>query len=339
MRQIFTCPGIMVRLMFIKHLPMIYSTSPRVAVSSSRNNDSLHRTQTFAARFRALGEVLSIAVICSIVLFPRTSFAQTTWDNTGTQWTSGASWVGDVAPANSIGTVGNTAVFTNLGASFNTVNLSSDRRIYGVLVTDGANAYTFTGSNISINGAFGITNSSANVQTFSNRVINASANTTYGSYTAGGSLVFAGGIDLTDSGSPNNRTLTLGGSGDITVSGSIANGGTATAGVVTITNTALTTLSGNNTYGGATTVNSGATLQLGSATALGATNGGTTVNAGGQLQLSGGITVDGEALSLVGGGGSVASLINVSGNNFYNGTISFSTTKVRIDSAAGTLVL
>jgi fibronectin-binding autotransporter adhesin len=329
----------MVRLMFIKHLPMIYSTSPRVAVSSSRNNDSLHHTQTFAARFRLLGVVLAVALVCSIVLLPLTSSAQTTWNNSGTEWTSGTSWVGGVAPANSIGTVGNTAVFTNLAAGFNTVNLSSDRSIYGVLFTGGANAYTFTGGALSVNGAYGISNFSANVQTFSNKVINASGNTTYGSYTAGGSLVFAGGIDLTTSASANNRTLTLGGSGDITVSSSIANGGTATAGVVTITNTALTTLSGNNTYGGATTVDSGATLRLGSATALGATNGGTTVNAGGQLQLSGGITVDGEALSLVGGGGSVASLLNVSGNNFYNGTISFSTTNVRIDSAAGTLVL
>ena len=329
----------MVRLIFIKHLPMISLAPPRVAASSCRNKVALHHIQASAARFRALGEVLSIAVVCSIVLFPRTSSAQTTWDNTGTEWTSGASWVGDVAPANSIGTVGNTAVFSNLAVGFNTVNLSSDRRIYGVLFSAEANAYTFTGSSLAINGAYGITNSSANVQTFSNKVINASGNTTYGSYTAGGSLVFVGGIDLTDSGSSNSRTLTLGGSGDITVSGSIANGGTATAGVVTITNTALTTLSGNNTYGGATTVNSGATLRLGSPTALGATNGGTTVNAGGQLQLSGGITVDGEALSLVGGGGSVASLLNVSGNNFYNGTISFSTTNVRIDSAAGTLVL
>jgi autotransporter-associated beta strand protein len=316
------------------------STSPRVAASSPHNNnDSLRRTHGTAARFRSVGVVLAVAVVCSIVLFPCTLLAQTTWGNTGTEWTSGASWVGGAAPANSIGTVGNTAVFSNLAVGFNNVNLSSDRRIYGVLFSAEANAYTFTGSSLAINGAYGITNSSANVQTFSNKVMNASSNTTYGSYTAGGSLVFVGGIDLTDSGSANSRTLTLGGSGDITVSGSIANGGTATAGAVIITNTALTTLSGNNTYGGATTVNSGATLRLGSATALGATNGGTTVNAGGQLQLSGGITVDGEALSLVGGGGSVASLLNVSGNNFYNGTISFSTTNVRIDSAAGTLVL
>jgi autotransporter-associated beta strand protein len=227
--------------------------------------------------------------------------AQTTWGNTGTEWTSGTSWVGGIAPANSISTVTNTAVFTNLGAGFNVVNLSSDRRIYGVLFTDGANAYTFTGGALNINGAFGISNVSANVQTFNNKVINASGNTTYGSYTAGGSLVFAGGIDLTDGVTTNNRTLTLGGSGNITVSGAIANGGTATAGLITVTNTALTTLSGNNTYGGTTIVQSNATLRLGSANALGGTTAGTTVSSGATLDLSG-QTVGAEPLTLSGTG-------------------------------------
>jgi hypothetical protein len=175
------------------------------------------------------------------------SQAQSTWGNTGSEWTSGTSWVGGVAPVNSLSATSNIAVFSNVAVGFNTVNLSSDRRIYGVLFTAGANAYTFTGSSLTINGAYGITNSSSNLQTFSNKVINTSGNTTYGSYNAGGSLVFAGGIDLTDSASANNRTLTLGGSGNTTVSGTIANGGTATAGAVTVTATGTTTLSGNNT--------------------------------------------------------------------------------------------
>ena len=241
------------------------------------------------------------------------SQAQTTWDNTGLEWTSGTSWVGDVAPANSISTTTNIAVFTNLAVGFNTVNLSSDRRIYGVLFTAGANAYTFTGSTLSINGAYGITNSSANLQTFGNKVINASANTTYGSYNAGGSLIFAGGIDLTDSGSPNNRPLTLGGSGNTTVSGTIANGGTATAGAVTVTATGTTTLSGNNTYDGLTTMNAaGGTLTL-SGNNSGA-GGGVTLAAG-TLNINNNNALGTGALSLAGTG---ATINNTSGSAVVN---------------------
>jgi autotransporter-associated beta strand protein len=320
----------MVRLIFIKHLPMNSSTSPRVASSSFRNNDSLHCIQASAARFRSLGVVLAFAVVCSIVLLPLTSSAQTTWNNTGSEWTSGTSWVGGAAPANSVSTTTNTAVFTNLAAGFNIVNLSSDRRIYGVLFTDGANAYTFTGGALSINGAFGITNLSANVQTFSNKVINASGNTTYGSYIAGGSLVFAGGIDLTDGVTTNNRTLTLGGSGNITVSGAIANGGTATAGLITVTNTALTTLSGNNTYGGTTLVSSGARLQLGNAGALGSTVGLTRVSSGGAIDLNG-QTILGEGLTNSGTGVS-------SSGSLYNSSASAATWSGNITPSAGSTI-
>jgi autotransporter-associated beta strand protein len=261
---------------------------------------------------KKLNHSLAIGIFLIGLLSVNVSQAQTTWGNTGSEWTSGTSWVGGAAPANSTTATTNIAVFSNAAAGFNTVNFSSDRRIHGVQFTAGANAYTFTGSTLTINGAYGITNSSANLQTFSNKVINASGNATYGSYTAGGSLVFAGGIDLTDSGSTSNRTLTLGGSGNTTVSGTIANGGTATAGAVTIASTALTTLSGDNTYGGATTVSSGATLRLGSATALGATDSGTGVSGGGALDLNG-QTIGQEALSISGSGvSSSGSLFNSS---------------------------
>jgi len=312
MRRIFTCPGIMVRLMFIKHLPMIYSTPPRVAVSSSRNNDSLHRTQTFAARFRSVGVVLAVAVVCSIVLFPLTSPAQTatgaTWNNTGTEWTSGTSWVGSNAPTNSSSLVGNIATFSNATPGFNTVNLSSGRSIYGLVFVTGANAYTFTGSALTNGSGGGISNASASLQTFSNRVINNGSTPAYGSY-AGGSLLFAGGIDLTTPTSTASRTLTLGGSGDITVSGSIATGVAVTnptGGNLSVENTALTILSGNNTYLGTTTVSSGATLRLGSATALGTTNGGTAVT--GALDLNG-QTIGQEALSISGTGVSSSGVV------------------------------
>ena len=296
----------MVRLMFIKHLPMIYSTSPRVAASSSRNNDSLHRTQASGARFRSLGVVLAVAVVCSIVLLPLTSSAQTTWNNSGTEWTSGTSWVGGVAPASSASAPTNTAVFSNVAVGFNAVNLSSDRSIYGVLFTAGANAYTFTGNALTVGNGGGISNASASLQTFSNRVINNGANPVYGSY-AGGSLLFAGGIDLTTPTSTASRTLFLAGSGDITVSGSITTGGASatppntSGGNISVSNTAITIFSGNNTYFGTTTVSNGSTLRLGSATALGATNGGTEIKSGGALDLNG-QTIGAEGLTITGTG-------------------------------------
>ena len=282
----------------------------------------------------------ALAILLLGIFSANVSQAQTTWDNTGTEWTSGTSWVGDVAPGNSVSTTSNIAVFSNAAVGFNTVNLSSDRRIYGVLFAAGANAYTFTGSSLTINGAYGITNSSSNLQTFSNKVINASGNATYGSYNAGGSLVFAGGIDLTDSGSTSNRTLTLGGSGNTTVSGTIANGGIATAGAVTIASTALTTLSGNNTYGGATTVSSGATLRLGSATALGATGSGTGVSGGGALDLNG-QTIDQEALSISGTGvSSSGSLFNSSsGAASWSGNIIQTAAAATIKATNGSITL
>ena len=296
----------MVRVINMKLLTMNSSTSPRVAASSPHNNDSLHRTQASGARFRSLGVVLAVAVVCSIVLLPLTSSAQTTWNNSGTEWTSGTSWVGGVAPASSASATNNTAVFSNVAGGFNAVNLSSERSIYGVLFTAGANAYTFTGNALTVGNGGGISNASASLQTFNNRVINNGSGPVYGSY-AGGSLLFAGGIDLTTPTSTASRTLFLAGSGDITVSGSITTGGASatppntSGGNISVSNTAITIFSGNNTYFGTTTVSNGSTLRLGSATALGATNGGTEIKSGGALDLNG-QTIGAEGLTITGTG-------------------------------------
>ena len=256
----------------------------------------------------ALG-ILLIGIFSANVSHAQTATGAT-WDNTGLEWTSGTSWVGDNAPTNDNALVGNIATFSNAAAGFNTVNLSSGRGIYGLVFVSGANAYTFTGSALTVGSGGGISNNSASLQTFNNRVINNGANPLYGSY-AGGSLIFAGGIDITTPTSTASRTLTLGGSGDITVSGSIASGAAVTSttgGNVSVTNTALTIFSGNNTYLGTTTVSSGARLRLGSATALGATNSGTTISSGGALDLNG-QTIGAEALTISGTGVSSSGVI------------------------------
>jgi autotransporter-associated beta strand protein len=285
-----------------------HQATSRVNISSGSPQLSALR---FAGRFRAPTAVFAVAVVCSIALFPLTSLAQTatgaTWDNTGTEWTSGTSWVGDNGPTNDNTLVGNIATFSNAAAGFNTVNLSGARGIYGLVFVSGANAYTFTGSALTVGNAGGISNASANLQTFSNKIINNGGTAIYGSY-GGGSLIFAGGIDLTTSSSSASRTVTLGGSGDITVSGAIAAGGTSTGGNILVTNTGLTILSGNNTYFGTTTVNNGARLRLGSATALGATNGGTIISSGGALDLNG-QAIGAEALTISGGGVSSSGVI------------------------------
>jgi len=102
------------------------------------------------------------------------------------------------------------------------------------------------------------------------------------------------------------------------------------------------TLSGANTYDGATAVNAGV-LNIQNGSALGSATAGTTVAAGAQLQLQGGVTVNNEALTLTGGDSSTASLRNISGDNTYNGGITFNagtgTNTIRINSDSGLLTL
>ena len=276
------------------------------------------------------------SVICLAVLSAASAQAQTaigaTWANTGSEWTNGASWLGGIAPTNDNTLVGNIATFSNVAAGFNTVNVSSGRGIYGLVFVSGANAYTFTGSALTVGSGGGISNASASLQTFSNKVINNGGGPVYGSY-AGGSLLFAGGIDITTPTSTANRTLTLGGSGDITVSGSIASGASVTnttGGNVSVTNTALTIFSGNNTYLGTTTVSSGARLRLGSVTALGASNSGTAISSGGALDLNG-QTIGAEALTISGTGLSSSGVI-------FNSSASAATWSGNITPSSGSAI-
>ncbi len=182
------------------------------------------------------------------------------WNNTGTAWNSSTSWTNSAVPANSAST--DIAAFGNLGSSAMSVDVGTGRSIGGIVFNSGAYAYTWTGTDITVGNVGGITNNSGSIQTFGNKVINSSGNATWFS-DLGGSLVFNGGIDLTQAISAANRTLTIAGAGDVTVSGGIANGGTAAAGAVTVTATGTTTFSGNNTYDGRTTMNAtGGTLTL-----------------------------------------------------------------------------
>jgi autotransporter-associated beta strand protein len=145
----------------------------------------------------------------------------------------------------------------------------------------------------------------------------------------------AGLLTLSGAINANSQALTFGGAGNITVSGAITN----STSTLTKDGAGTLTLSAANSYDGVTTVSAGA-LTISNGSALGSATAGTTVSAGAALQLQGGITIDGETLGLSGTNGDTASLRNISGNNTYNGAITFNNNSTnRIDSDAGLLTL
>ena len=189
-----------------------------------------------------------------------------TWNNSTNLWSTTTAWNPTGGPQLSSST-GNTnvAIFASVGAQNNTVLLGSDRTVYGLIFTNGANAYTFgsvsAAKQLDIMSGIGLQNVSGQNQIFNLSV----ANNGTGLWTnsAGSTTTFNNGLNLTTSGSTSSRTLTLGGAGTWNVASAIANGGTATAGKVTVTATGTTTLSGNNTYDGVTQMNAaGGTLTL-----------------------------------------------------------------------------
>ncbi len=162
----------MVRLISITLLTMNSSTSPRVAASSPHNNnESLRRTQGTAARFRSVGVVLAVAVVCSIVLLPLTSSAQTNiywdtstnsgiggsgaWSASGVNWATnplGATVASGGPTGNALFAVTNTNNGVNAWASGNyamnfggaagTVTNGGNFQIWGINVL--TNGYVFT---------------------------------------------------------------------------------------------------------------------------------------------------------------------------------------------------
>ena len=287
-------------------------------------------TYTINLTARASGQTDATATLTIEVTAVPTIY---TWNNQGTAWSSGTSWTNGTAPATSA--LIDTAQFGSLNGPATDVNVGSGNTIKGIVFEAGAYAYTWTGTDIKVLSSGAITNNSSVTQTFANKMIN-SGNATWSSGASGSSMLFNGGIDLSDS--SVNSTLTFAGAGNVTVGGAIANGGTSTGGAVTFTSTGTNLLSGNNTYGGATTISSGATLQIGSATALGSTTGSTVVSSGGVLDLSG-QTVSGETLSLEGSGISAnGALVNTSINNAsWSGPVALVSSATFMNASSGNI--
>jgi len=219
-----------------------------------------------------LSSALGIFLIGILLSSISEGFSQTTnyftWNNSTTTWSTSTAWSPTGGPQSSSATLNtNVAVFAATGAGNNTALLGSDRTVYGLIFTNGANAYTLgsvsTPKQLDIMSGIGLQNVSGQNQIFNLSV----ANNGTGLWTnsAGSTTTFNNGLQLTTASSTASRTLTLGGAGTWNVASAIANGGTSgtNAGAVTVTATGTTTLSGNNTYDGVTTMNAaGGTLTL-----------------------------------------------------------------------------
>ena len=181
------------------------------------------------------------------------------WNNTGTQWTSGTSWTNGVAPTlTSSSTTTDEVQFGNVGANFNTVDVTSNRALKTFTFLTNANAYTFgttSAKYFEING--GLTNNSTATQTFNLVVYNSNNNNTW-TQNAGGTMVFNNTVNVTTVTSGTSRTLTLAGGGTFTFNSSLNQGGTATAGKVVINNAGGTVnLTSANTLGGGMVITAG----------------------------------------------------------------------------------
>ncbi|WAC24088.1 autotransporter-associated beta strand repeat-containing protein [Blastomonas sp. SL216] len=131
-------------------------------------------------------------------------------------------------------------------------------------------------------------------------------NTSIGSLSGSGSVQLGAGV------------LTTGGDNSTTSFGGVLSG---TGGLIKTGNGSFA-LSGANSYAGLTTVNQGV-LSVRNNAALGTAAAGTVVAAGAALELQGGVTVNGEALTISGTGvGGAGALRNVADNNIWAGTVS-----------------
>jgi fibronectin-binding autotransporter adhesin len=177
--------------------------------------------------------------------------ADRTWGNTGTDFATGANWVGGTAPAND--TTSDRGLFTAATAA-NNPEFTADRSINSLQFDSGTAAWTFTGSGgprtltLGGGGFLGIRNDSTNTQTFSASLQLALAGTT--TITAQvGAININGNIDN------GGHTIQLRGTVASSISGVISG-----TGGLTKFGTQTYTLSGDNTFTGVTTMQSGALL-------------------------------------------------------------------------------
>ena len=193
------------------------------------------------------------------------------WNNTGTNWTSPASWTNGVQPSStSSSTTTDEIQFGNVGANNNTVVLTSTRAARNITFLTNANPYlinSFNGAQI-LSSSGGITNNSTAIQTFNILVENANNSNTW-FQTAGGGLVFNNVASLTTASSSTSRTVTLAGDGAFTFNNELKQGGLSVAGVLKYIGAGTVTMNGTNTLAGGFEITGGGTVVVNGGTGVG----------------------------------------------------------------------
>lgn len=213
---------------------------------------------------------LILALITALTVTANSQAVTFLWNNTGSQWTSGTSWTNGVQPtATSSSTTTDDVQFGNVGANFNTVDLTSSRSAKTVTFLANANAYTFTTASAKVlTTSAGVTNNSTAIQTFNLLVENANASNTW-YQAAGGAMVFNNAVTLTTASSSTSRTLTLAGDGAFTFNNEFKQGGLSTAGKSIYTGNGTVTFNGTNTLGGGFDITGGGTVVVNGGTGVG----------------------------------------------------------------------
>jgi len=295
-----------------KTLILATQSLPRASAAEPRDVENRKKLPLISYLRRIL-PIISFALLTAV----QANAANKTWGNVGSDFATGANWLGSTAPANNI--TADVGVFTNATVTNNPV-FTADRSINRLQFNPGTAAWTFTGSGgtqtLTLGGG-GIVNNSANTQTFSASGLQLAlgANATFNANN--GALAIDSAVNV------SNRTLTLQGSGTSSTISGVVSG----TGGLTKQGSGTWTLNNANTFTGDTRIFIGG-LSLGNANALsgstvlidllGILRFGSLTNANlGGLGSSGNIALTNDS------GGNVA--LNVGGNNqstIYDGGFS-----------------
>ncbi len=272
---------------------------------------------------------LPLAMAMAVLGGTQANAADITWGNVGSDFATGANWVGGTAPANDI--TSDIAVFPS-GVTANP-RFNADRSVNGLLFDTGAMSFSINGlypgmTTLTL-GSGGITNNSGNRQFFVN----------YLQLALGSDSTFSGNsaLDMQTPVNLGNFTLTLDGT----------DGGNALSREISGTGGVVKRGSGSwyivaNSYTGGTTINAG-TVHIAHESAFGTGaitfNGGTVVNYGdggipttNDYVLNGDATLDNQAEAtwtnsgVISGTGNLIlddqslDTVTLSGTNTYTGT-------------------